>query len=75
MAYSWKCFKSLHLDENKIVDKTYERVTITECGTVNRSLRVENYKEYLFDFESELTVDYASLQELRRLKNRAKHRL
>lgn len=45
-----------------------ERVTITECGTVNRSLRVENYKEYLFDFESELTVDYASLQELRRLK-------
>lgn len=24
MAYSWKCFKSLHLDENKIVDKTYE---------------------------------------------------
>ena len=52
-----------------------ERVTITECGIVNRSLRVENYKDYLFDFESELPVDYASLQELRRLKNRAKHRL
>ena len=52
-----------------------EMFTITECGTANRSLRVENYKDYLFDFESELTVDYASLQELRRLKNRAKHRL
>ena len=45
-----------------------ERFTITESGAGNRSLRVENYKEYLFDFESELTVDYASLQELRRLK-------
>lgn len=52
-----------------------ERFTITECGTANRSLRVENYKEYLFDFESELTVDYASLQGLRRLKNSAKPRL
>lgn len=50
-----------------------ERVAITECGAGNRSLRVENYKEYLFDFENELTVDYASLQELRRLKNSAKH--
>ena len=59
--------------QEKLLDE--ERFTITECGTANRSLRVENYKEYLFDFESELTVDYASLQELRRLKNRAKHRL
>lgn len=45
-----------------------ERFTITECGTANRSLRVENYKENLFNFESELTVDYALLQELCRLK-------
>lgn len=59
--------------QEKLLDE--ERFTITKCGTANRSLRVENYKDYLFDFESELTVDYASLQELRRLKNRAKHRL
>lgn len=35
-------------------------------GEENQSLRVENYKEVLFNFERELTVDYDSLQELRR---------
>ena len=45
-----------------------ESFKIVEGGASNRSLRVENYKEYLFDFENELTENYVSLQELRRLK-------
>ena len=45
-----------------------EGFTIIECGADNRLLRVENYKEYLFDFEDELTVDFASLQKLRKLR-------
>ncbi len=34
-----------------------------KCGPNNRSLRIENYKDYLFDFEKELSIEYSALED------------